>query len=71
MGRKPTYSSSHFHQEIARDRHSRLPREARAAQSAELATDELEAKAMRRLLRLVGGRIGRRAVARGSLQPAT
>jgi hypothetical protein len=60
------YPSSHFHQEIARDRHAQLLRDATAARRAEVAGDELGARSMRRLLRLAGGRVARRAAAHAS-----
>ena len=64
------YPSSHFHQEIARDRHAQLLREAAAARRVDLAGDELGAQSMRRLPRLAGGWVGRKAAARASLEAA-
>jgi hypothetical protein len=64
------YPSSHFHQEIARDRHAQLLRDATAARRAEVAEDELGSRPRRRLLRLAGGWVGHKAAARASLEPA-
>jgi hypothetical protein len=67
------YPHSHFYQEIARDRHAILLRDATAVRSVDVASDELEPQSKRRLLRLAGGwvgrRAGRRAAARASLEP--
>ena len=63
------YPSSQFHQEIARDRHAQLLRDARAARPVDMATDELGPGPARRLFRLAAGRIGRRVAARASLAP--
>jgi hypothetical protein len=62
------YPSSHFHQEIARDRHSQLLRDAAAARRTDVATDELGSRPGRLFLRLTGGRAGRRAAARASVE---
>jgi hypothetical protein len=64
------YPSSHFRQEIARDRQALLLREATAARRVESATDELGSRSGRRLLALAGGWVGRKAAARASLEPA-
>jgi hypothetical protein len=64
------YPSSHFHQEIARDRHAELLRDATAARRVEVATDELGSRSKGHLLRLAGGWVGRKAAARASLEPA-
>jgi hypothetical protein len=64
------YPSSHFHQEIARDRHAQLLRDATAARRAEVAGDELGTNSTRRLLRLAGGWVGRKAAVRASVEPA-
>ena len=64
------YPSSHFHQEIARDRHVQLLRDATAARRVDVAGDELGPQSKRRLLRLAGGWVGRKAAARASLEPA-
>ncbi|TMK95811.1 MAG: hypothetical protein E6G42_01590 [Actinobacteria bacterium] len=68
--RTAMYPSSHFHQEIARERYAELLREATAARRVKVATDELGPRSKRRLLRLASGWNGRRAAARASLEPA-